>query len=174
MNFYMSSLSKVALRVVSSIEDAAEEGTVEIGAGSIRIHCDGQVSGFNNACLSGDGIHLAVQRLFKTEPRPGRKNVSIMVSAPNFGETSLPSAPQLTNYSPKTMQHRLFSVNQAMRDELVSMTCDSIYPSKKKQTCMFGRHHERGHGIQDKGQLSSHAGCVCIVYAYIVLIATPI
>ena len=46
--------------VCSYIEDVAE-GTVELGAGSIVIDREGQVVGFQKACLS-QSIHLTLQR----------------------------------------------------------------------------------------------------------------
>ena len=67
MEFFMSSLDKVVLRVLSSIEDRGS--TVDLGTGSIVIHRDGQAAGFKE-CLSSVGVHVAVQELLKKEPWP--------------------------------------------------------------------------------------------------------
>ena len=67
MEFFLSTLNKVVLRVLSSMENVAD-GTVNLGTGSIVICGDGQSCGFKS-CLS-TGIHLTVQSLFKKDPRP--------------------------------------------------------------------------------------------------------
>ncbi len=65
MEFFMSSLEKVVLRVLSSIEDRGS--TVDLGTGSIVIYRDGQAAGFK-ACLSSVGVHVTVQGLLKKDP----------------------------------------------------------------------------------------------------------
>ena len=66
MEFFMSALDKVVLRVLSSIE--AQGGiTVDLGTGSsIVIYRDGQAAGFK-ACLTV-GVHLSVTGAFKNDP----------------------------------------------------------------------------------------------------------
>ena len=65
MEFFMSSLDKVVLRVLSSIEDQGSR--VDLGTGSIVIYRDGQATGFKE-CLSAVGVHLATQELLKKDP----------------------------------------------------------------------------------------------------------